>query len=80
MNEAIKEAIRNIDAAINETTRDLQDRKKARTPHDLLTLFRFPSMEAMGIARAAEVFERTLELIHRYIEAGMRVNLTGIGE
>ena len=80
MNEAIEEAIRNIDAAINETTRDLHDRKKPRTPHDLLTLFRFPSMEAMSIARAAEVFERTLELIHRYIEAGMRVNLTGIGE
>ncbi|XP_071494887.1 peroxidasin homolog [Diadema antillarum] len=78
VNTAIEEAIRNIDAAINETNRDLQDRKKPRTPHDLLTLFRFPSMEAMSIARAAEVFERTLELIHLHIEAGMRVNLTGV--
>ncbi|XP_063968758.1 peroxidasin homolog isoform X1 [Lytechinus pictus] len=78
VNSAIAEAIRNIDAAINETNRNLLDGKKPRTPHDLLTLFRFPSIEAMSIARAAEVFERTLELIHNHIEAGMQVNLTGI--
>ncbi|XP_038056702.1 peroxidasin homolog isoform X2 [Patiria miniata] len=76
--DSITQAINNVDRAINETRRELFDRSKPRTPSDLLTLFRFPSMEAMSIARAAEVFEQTLQLIHGHIESGMKVNLTGV--
>ncbi|XP_071807106.1 peroxidasin homolog isoform X2 [Asterias amurensis] len=78
VDSSITQAINNVDRAINETRRDLFDRTKPRTPSDLLTLFRFPSTEAMNIARAAEVFEQTLQLIHDHIEAGMKVNLTGV--
>ena len=77
---AISQAINNVDRAINETQRELFDATKPKTPSDLLTLFRFPSSEASSIARAAEVFERTLQLIHERIEVGMKVNLTGIGK
>ena len=80
VDSSITQAINNVDRAINETRRDLFDRTKPRTPSDLLTLFRFPSTEAMNIARAAEVFEQTLQLIHDHIEAGMKVNLTGVGK
>ncbi|XP_022102574.1 peroxidasin homolog isoform X3 [Acanthaster planci] len=76
--DSITQAINNVDRAINETRRELFDRSKPLTPSDLLTLFRFPSMEAMSIARAAEVFEQTLQLIHGHIESGMKVNLTGV--
>ena len=78
--DSILQAISNVNRAINETQRKLFDTSKPKTPSDLLTLFRFPSTEASSIARAAEVFERTLQLIHERIEEGMKVNLTGVGK
>ncbi|XP_077991222.1 peroxidasin homolog [Glandiceps talaboti] len=78
VNESIKMAINSVDRAINSTQSALFDKSKPRTPNDLLSLFRFPTPEAVEIARAAEVFERTLEIIHDSVQRGMKVNLSNV--
>uniref|UniRef100_A0ABM0M4I6 Peroxidasin-like n=1 Tax=Saccoglossus kowalevskii TaxID=10224 RepID=A0ABM0M4I6_SACKO len=79
VNQSINEAIANVDRAFNSTRTSLFDKSKPRTPSDLLTLFKFPTPEAIEIARAAEIFETTLEIIHESVENGMRVNLSHVG-
>ncbi|CAH1772788.1 unnamed protein product, partial [Owenia fusiformis] len=75
---AIDEAINNVDNAINQTKRELHDRTRKRTPQDLLALFRYPSNNAQQLGRAAEVYERTLELIYNQVhEAKTNYNVSG---
>ncbi|XP_013398080.1 peroxidasin isoform X2 [Lingula anatina] len=67
---SVQQAIRGVDNAINQTLSELFDKNRRRTPNDLLTIFRLPTREALQISRAAEVFERTLEIIHEHIDRG----------
>ena len=79
LNRTVTDAINRVDTAIDNTLHDLKDPHKKRTPEDLLRLFRFPSRNALQISRAAEVFERTLETLHREIEDGYAYNISHEG-
>lgn len=43
---------------------------------ELMRLVRFPNAAARQVARAAEVYERTLYLIRKHVEVGMKVQPT----
>ena len=59
-----------MDRAIELTKRKLQN-FKPRSPSDLLALFRFPSADALKIARSAEIFEAAIELIQKNVDSGL---------
>lgn len=76
---AFEEASRDIDNAVNKTLRTFVNRPHDGVPlsaGELMRLVRFPNAAARQVARAAEVYERTLYLIKKNVEAGMKVNLT----
>uniref|UniRef100_T1IXZ7 Peroxidase n=1 Tax=Strigamia maritima TaxID=126957 RepID=T1IXZ7_STRMM len=73
---AFEEASRNVDRAYNDTLRNLYAKDKVYTPAELLRLFRFPSQSAQHLARAAEIYERTLLIIKRHVESGAKFNLS----
>ncbi|XP_063223547.1 peroxidasin isoform X7 [Bacillus rossius redtenbacheri] len=75
---AFEEARTAIDRAVNETLRKLFDHQSGRpaSPGELFRLLRFPNAEARSVARAADIYERTLYNIRKHVEAGMKVNLT----
>ncbi|GLH03915.1 Peroxidasin, partial [Gryllus bimaculatus] len=77
--QAFQEASRAIDRAVNDTLTRLfsQDRAaKPASPNELFRLLRFPNQEARDLARAADIYERTLVNIRKHVEAGMKLNLT----
>ncbi|XP_071837121.1 peroxidasin homolog isoform X3 [Apostichopus japonicus] len=78
VNETFQQAQEDVDRAIKGTIDRLFDSTRHRTPSDLLQIFKFPSTDALNIARAAEVFELTIELIHQKIQDGESVNLTDV--
>ncbi len=47
MNVSIQEAIETVNRAINNTLREIMDPNRRRTPSDLLTLFRWVSLETI---------------------------------
>ena len=65
-----------VDRAINNTIRAFTESTKPRTAQDLLALMRFPSQETLQISRAAEIFERTLEVIYNQEKAGVVYNIS----
>lgn len=71
---SIAKAISNVDRALNASIQRLFSSPKK--PSDLLALFRFPSPEAQQIARAAEIFERTIQLVHEHVKEMDRVNVS----
>ncbi|XP_048386969.2 peroxidasin homolog isoform X1 [Stegostoma tigrinum] len=76
---SIKEAIQSVDSAINSTRRDLFERRP-QTPNELLALFRYPRLPIVfDLARAGEIFERTLQLIQEHVNNGLMVDLNGTG-
>ncbi|XP_067878223.1 peroxidasin homolog isoform X2 [Heterodontus francisci] len=76
---SIKEAIQSVDSAINSTRRDLFERRP-QTPNELLALFRYPRLPIVfDLARAGEIFERTLQLIQEHVNDGLMVELNGTG-
>ncbi|XP_060709112.1 peroxidasin homolog [Hemiscyllium ocellatum] len=76
---SIKEAIHSVDSAINSTRRDLFERRP-QTPNELLALFRYPRLPIVfDLARAGEIFERTLQLIQEHVNNGLMVDLNGTG-
>ncbi|XP_078069336.1 peroxidasin homolog isoform X3 [Mustelus asterias] len=76
---SIKEAIHSVDSAINSTRRDLFERRP-QTPNELLALFRYPRLPIVfDLARAGEIFERTLQLIQEHVNDGLMVDLNGTG-
>jgi hypothetical protein len=79
VNEAISSATSQVQNAINITRSELFDRGKTHNVEDLLSLFRYPSAETLEIARAEEIFEQTLEIIHRHVADGHSYNLEGNG-
>ncbi|XP_012818358.1 peroxidasin isoform X1 [Xenopus tropicalis] len=74
---SIIEAIATVDRAINSTRTHLFD-SRPRSPGDLLALFRYPrDPYTVEQARAAEIFERTLQLIQDHVQSGLMVDLNG---
>ncbi|XP_048582220.1 peroxidasin [Nematostella vectensis] len=76
VNRSIDQAISSVDRALKSSIRKLFRNTQPRSPSDLLALFRFPSPEAQQIARAAEVFERTIQLVHEHVADLEMVNVT----
>ncbi|XP_046346605.2 peroxidasin-like isoform X1 [Haliotis rufescens] len=59
-----------VNNAINDTLRDLFNGDKTHTIEDLLRIFRYPAPEALELARAEEIFEQTLNIIHQHVNDG----------
>ena len=47
-----------------------------RTPGELLNIFRYPSATERELARAGEIYIRTLELVEAKVREGGRYNLS----
>ena len=61
---SLEEATAEVDKAVNQTIdRLFSQNANATTPAELLRLFRYPAHSERGLARAAEIFQRTLELV-----------------
>jgi peroxidase len=76
---AFQEASKAVDRAVNDTLTKLfaRDRgAKNSSPNELFRLLRFPNAAARSVARAADIYERTLINIRKHVEAGMNINLT----
>ncbi|XP_058835456.1 peroxidasin isoform X2 [Topomyia yanbarensis] len=69
---AIAEASREVDLAINQTIVKLFSGNATKAQHhgDLFRIVRFPTGPARELARAAEVYERTLVNIRKHVESG----------
>ena len=76
VNSSIDQAINNVDTALNASIQRLFSSSQPRRPSDLLALFRFPSPAAQEIARAAEIFERAIQLVHEHVKEMDRVNVS----
>ncbi|XP_055701010.1 peroxidasin isoform X2 [Phlebotomus papatasi] len=69
---AFAEAFKEVDTAINQTVASLFS-PEPRDSHDYgekFRVFRFPNEPARELARAAEVYERTLVNIRKHIDSG----------
>ncbi|KAK6627574.1 hypothetical protein RUM44_010052 [Polyplax serrata] len=74
--KAFEEASRDIDNAVDNTLRTFVNRPRTEqhlSAGELMRLVRFPNAAARQVARAAEVYERTLYLIRKQVEIGMKV-------
>ena len=77
INRTVAETTRQINNAIDNTQRELQDiRNHPRNPNDLLRLFRYPPTSALSITRAAEIFEQTLEKLFADVHRGAQYNIS----
>ncbi|GAB1597499.1 peroxidasin-like [Argonauta hians] len=70
------EAINRINQAANNTYDHLFNRKKTYTISDLLSVVRYPSSEALELAKAEEIFEQTLDIIYQHVREGYKYNVT----
>ncbi|BFY99802.1 hypothetical protein BsWGS_02841 [Bradybaena similaris] len=77
VSNAIPQATHQVNSAVNTTLSQLFNRNREHTVQDLLAAFRYPTPEALDLARAEEIFEQTLEIIHRHVSEGHSYNLTG---
>lgn len=68
--ESIEKARSEVDRAIEQTKQKLRN-FRPRTPADLLALFRFPSSDALEIARSAEIFEVAIDIIQKSVDNGL---------
>lgn len=73
---AFDEARQEVDKALNHTLFELFGNSHKRTPGELLQAFRFPTNEARESARAAEIYERTLEIVWQHVENGAQFNIS----
>ena len=75
---AIAEAQRTVDRALNHTVSVLFEvgQHTDRTPGELLNIFRYPSASERELARAGEIYIRTLELVEAKVREGGRYNLS----
>lgn len=75
---AFAEAAKEIDVAINNTLDTLfSNRSTAAPPNygELLRVFRFPTGQARQLARAAEIYERTLVNIRKHVQRGENLSM-----
>ncbi|XP_044733835.1 peroxidasin isoform X3 [Chrysoperla carnea] len=71
------EATQEVDKAINNTINTLFNQKSGKhNPSDLFRLIRFPDAPTRELARAAEIYDRTLINIRKHVDAGMVINHT----
>lgn len=74
---AFAEATREVNAAINQTVAELfstdNNTVKAKHHGDLFRIVRFPTGPARELARAAEIYERTLVNIRKHVESGLHL-------
>lgn len=73
---AFVEAKQEVDKAINKTLETLFTDNEAHNPADLFRIIRYPNAPARELARAAEVYERTLVNIRKHVQVGMSLNAT----
>ncbi|XP_046389952.1 peroxidasin isoform X2 [Ischnura elegans] len=74
---AFEEARRSVDKAVNDTLHMLRENRRGHlkpSPGDLLRLFRYPGPVERDLARAAEVYERTLANVRRHVAAGLKLD------
>lgn len=70
---AFAEASEEVDRAINKTIDNLINNKGPHNPADLFRFIRYPDAPARELARAAEVYERTLVNIRKHVQRGQMV-------
>ena len=76
--DSVIEASSEVDRAISDTVKRLFNKEEERTsPHQLLRRFRFPQRNTIQLAKAAEIYERTLNIIKKHSENGRKFNITG---
>lgn len=76
VNIALTEASRDVDQAIANTIDKLFNNKTEKTDvHELFRIARFPNAPARQLARAAEIYERTLDKVRQYIQSGLKSNI-----
>lgn len=74
VNIALTEATRDIDQAISKTMEALFKNNSAETDiHHLFNIAKFPNAPAREIARAAEIYDRTLEKVRTFVRSGLKV-------
>lgn len=75
---AFSEAAEDVDKAINQTMAYLFEPNSKRHHGDLFKIVRYPKGSARELARAAEIYERTLVNIRKRIDGGasLKVNVT----
>ena len=73
---AFLEATQEIDKAINRTIENIFMHKGPQSSREIFRLIRYPNAPARELARAAEVYERTLINIRKHVEHGMATNET----
>ncbi|XP_001354288.3 peroxidasin [Drosophila pseudoobscura] len=76
---AFAEAAKEIDLAINNTLDTLFSNRSSTGPPnygELLRVFRFPTGEARQLARAAEIYERTLVNIRKHVQRGDNLSMS----
>ncbi|KAG5677506.1 hypothetical protein PVAND_007262 [Polypedilum vanderplanki] len=77
---AFSEAENEVDAAINQTVASLFNDSSPKQYGDLFRIVRFPTGPARELARASEIYERTLVNIRRYVNAGMNLTVNNATE
>ncbi|KAK9877952.1 hypothetical protein WA026_020172 [Henosepilachna vigintioctopunctata] len=70
------EASAEIDKSINNTIQHFLDNKGPHSSGELFKLFRYPDAPTRELAKAAEIYERTLVNIRKHITNGLKINST----
>lgn len=67
---ALEQASTDVSKALNATVQSLFDPNSGKnaTPMELLRVFRYPASNEREVARAAEIYERTLELVANHVK------------
>ncbi|XP_041987312.1 peroxidasin [Aricia agestis] len=74
VNIALTEATRDVDQAIARTIDQLFNNSNGTNNiNDLYRITRFPNAPAREVARAAEIYERTLDKVKGFIQSGLKV-------
>lgn len=77
--KAYKEAVFEIDRAINATINNMFSRPtnaSAISPGTLMRILRFPDETAREIIKPADIYTRTLDNVRKHILTGIKLNLT----
>lgn len=72
---AFSDAAREVDAAINQTLAYLFDPNVKRHHGDLFKIARYPKGDARELARASEIYERTLLKLRKSIDGGAELQI-----
>ena len=78
---SLQEARDTVDLALNRTVEGLfaSHQHTNRTPAQLLRIFRYPSGSRRELARAGEIYQRTLELVEAKVREGrLRVDVLAV--